>query len=453
MARESAPACSPASAPASGRRAAEAGREARDPAGAGRAAAGFASRSDAGGKGRVCDCLVLGAGASGLAFALRLCELGRSCIVLDHAREPGRKLSLAGGGRANFTSAQLAEAAYLCRTPAFVPPVLDAFSAMGMVRLVEELGLPWEKRPGGKYFLKTEAGALVRALLSRIRQTGLAEIQLERSFGPGDVEVTARGARVQTREGGRFEARHLAVALGSPACPASGATGLGYALAQRLGHAVLAPEAALAPLLLPEGSPLLGLQGISLPARLDVEGVDGKRHSVTDDLLFTHQGISGPAVLKASLFWKRGTALALNLLPGLDASDLLGDESAGRGTPRSLLARHLPQKLCDALLPGELAKRRAAEIKKSVRREILERFTKFTFVPRGIAGLRQAEVCRGGVDCAEVEPLAFFSRLNPRVSFVGEVLDVTGLLGGFNLHWAFASGWLAAEALARRLAS
>ena len=406
-----------------------------------------------GGRGRVPDCLVLGAGASGLAFALRLCELGRTCIVLDHAREPGRKLALAGGGRANFTNAQIGEDAYLCRQPSFAAPALDAFSAQGMVRLVEELHLPWEKRQGGKYFLKTEASAMVRALLSRIRQTGCAEIVMERSFQPEDVAVSGTGVRVQTREGGSFEARHLAVALGSPACPAAGATGLGYALAQRLGHAVVPPEAALAPLLLPEESPLLGLQGISLPVLLEAEGVDGKRHRFRDDLLFTHQGMSGPAVLKASLFWKRGTPVLLDLLPGTDAEAFFADENAGRGTPRSLLSKRLPQKLCDALLPEELASRRVAELRKSLRRELLERFTKIAFVPRGAGGLRQAEVCRGGVDCAGIEPLTFFSRLNPRVSFVGEVLDVTGLLGGFNLHWAFASGWLAAEALARRLAS
>ena len=419
------------------------GREAgRLPAGRGRA-----------GLQASCDAIVLGAGASGLAFALRFSELGRSCLALDHAREPGRKLSLAGGGRANFTSAQLGEAAYLCRTPAFVAPVLDAFSAQGMVRLVEELHLPWELRGGGKYFLKTEAGALVRALLSRIRRQGAFELCMERSFAPEDVEISGTGVRVRTKDGASFEARHLVVALGSPACPGSGATGLGFALAQRLGHKVLAPEAALTPLLLPEDSPLLGLQGISLPAQIEVEGIDGQRHRFQDDLLFTHAGISGPCVLKASLFWKRGTPAVLDFLPGVDAQSLFADENAGRGTPRSLLARHLPQKLCDALLPEDLAKRRAAEIKKAVRRDLLERFTKLAFVPRGAAGLRQAEVCRGGVDCAGIEPLTFFSRLHPRVSFVGEVLDVTGLLGGFNLHWAFASGWLAAEALARRLAS
>ncbi len=202
-----------------------------------------------------------------------------------------------------------------------------------MVRLVEELHFPWELRGGGKYFLKTEAGALVRALLSRIRRQGPFELCIERSFAPENVEISGTGVRGRTKDGASFEARHLVVALGSPACPGSGATGLGFALAQRLGRKVLAPEAALTPLRLPEDSPLLGLQGISLPAQIEVEGIDGQRHRFQDDLLFTHAGISGPCVLKASLFWKRGTPAVLDFLPGVDAQSLFADENAGRGTP------------------------------------------------------------------------------------------------------------------------
>ena len=387
------------------------------------------------------DVLILGAGASGLMCAAACAARGLSVTVVDWSREPGRKLAIAGGGKANFTNSGLAADKYRCSTNDFVPPALEAFGVEKLLRFMDSLRLPYERRAGGRYFLTTTARDLVAALLSRCR-AGACRLAMNARFDAEDIRLSQRGVSLVTRQRRRHEAAHLVVALGSPACPAVGASGLGFAVAERLGHSIVPPEAALTPLYLEKGSPLRGLAGMSLPATVSTESV-----SFTDDILFTGDGLSGPAALKASLFWRRGEPLTLDFLPGEDAGKLFSDANAGRGTARSLLARRLPRRLVDRLLPEAIGSRRCVELPRAVREKIARRFSAFVLVPAGAAGLRKAEVCRGGVDTREIFPGTFASRREPRCSFVGEVLDVTGLLGGYNLHWAFASGWLAARAV------
>lgn len=391
----------------------------------------------------VYDVLILGAGAAGLACAARCRELGLSVCVVDRAREPGRKLSLAGGGRVNFTNRHLSPNDYLCSRPDFVPPVLENFGWRDALALVEGLELPWEEREGGRLFLKVPGSEFVKALVSVCRGDDFS-LCLSEVFHPRDIRLEGRdgGVSLSTRDGTRRRARRLVVALGSPACPFSGSSGMGYALAQALGHGLVTPEAALTPLVLPEGSELLGLQGVSVPVTLAT-----CQRSFAGNLLFTHDALSGPVALKASLFWQKEAPVTINFLPTEDVEALLSDSGAGRGTPRSVLSRHLPQALVDKIVPEDLRSRRCAEIARATRNELAARIKAYRLTPAGLAGLRRAEVCRGGVDTREIDPLSFASRLHPEVQFVGEVLDVTGLLGGYNLHWAFASGCLAAEAL------
>ena len=394
------------------------------------------------------DVIIMGAGASGLSCALRCTELGLSVCVIDRERTPARKLAISGGGYANFTNSTLTPDCYLCGTPDFVPPVLDAFCTMGMTRFMDSLGLPWEKREGGRYFLKTRARDLVSALIRGCRK-GRFTLRTGLNVPAEGMDISDSGIAMTAKDGTQIKGRHLVLALGSPACPAVGASGYGYALAQQLGHRVITPEAALTPFLLPENSPLFGLQGVSLPVDLTTGG-EAKR-SFRDDLLFTHEGLSGPAALKASLFWHREEPITIDFFAGKDPGPIFSDEACGRGTPRSILSRLMPQSLVDSLVPEDMLDRRCAEIGKAKREELLQSLRQFTFVPSGTAGLRHAEVCRGGVDTSEVVPMTFFSRLVPRLSIIGELLDVTGLLGGYNLHWAMASGRLAATALYTKL--
>ena len=394
------------------------------------------------------DVIILGAGASGLSCALRCTELGLSVCVIDRERTPARKLAICGGGRANFTNSSLTPDCYLCGTPGFVDPVLDAFSTMGMTRFMDSLGLPWEKREGGRYFLATSARDLVSALIRGCKK-GRFALRTGLNVPADGVRVSDGSVTLTAKDGTSVKGRHLVLALGSPACPAVGATGFGYALAQSLGHHVITPEAALTPFILPEDSALFGLQGVSLPVELTVGG-ETKR-TFRDDLLFTHEGLSGPAALKASLFWHRDEPVTIDFFAGQDPGPIFSDEQCGRGTPRSILSKCMPQSLVDSLVPAELLDRRCAEIAKAEREGLLQNLRKYTLVPAGTAGLRFAEVCRGGVDTSEVVPMTFFSRVVPGLSIIGELLDVTGILGGYNLHWAIASGRLAAIALRTRL--
>lgn len=388
------------------------------------------------------DVIILGAGAAGLMCAAHLVDLGLSVCVLDRSRTPARKLALAGGGHANFSNRNISPSHYVCGQEGFVVPVLEKMGTDSMVRTMELLGQGYEEREKGKLFLTGTGADLARALLARCRK-GDFTLLLGEHLREDCVRPEAERIMVRS-QGARLAARHVVLALGSPACPASGATGLGYAMAQHLGHSVITPRAALTPLTLPETSPWLALSGVSLPVKLTVCD-----KTISDDMLFTRTGLSGPAILKASLYWKEGEALEIDLLPH-ELQGLFGDEN-GKRTPRSVLSRLMPQRLADLVLPESLANRRCAELSREMREELEERVHALKILPSSRAGLRQAEVCMGGVDCAEIEPVTFASKLENRVSIIGEMLDVTGHLGGYNLHWAFASALLCADAVANSL--
>ena len=388
------------------------------------------------------DVIILGAGAAGLMCAAHLVDLGLSVCVLDRSRTPARKLAIAGGGHANFSNRNLSPSHYVCGQEGFVAPVLEKMGTNAMVRTMELLGMGYEEREKGKLFLTGTGVDLARALLARCRK-GDFTLLLGEHLREDCVRPEAERIMVRS-QGARLAARHVVLALGSPACPASGATGLGYAMAQHLGHSVITPRAALTPLTLPETSPWLALSGVSLPVKLTVCD-----KTISDDMLFTRTGLSGPAILKASLYWKEGEALEIDLLPH-ELHGLFGDEN-GKRTPRSVLSRLMPQRLADLVLPENLANRRCAELSREMREDLEERVHALKVLPSSRAGLRQAEVCMGGVDCAEIEPVTFASKLENRVSIIGEMLDVTGHLGGYNLHWAFASALLCADAVANSL--
>lgn len=392
--------------------------------------------------------MILGAGASGLVCAVRCIELGLSVCILDHAREPGKKLAISGGGKANFCNRELKVDRYLGDKD-FIAPVLRCFGTAQSFLLMERLGLTWEERNGGKYFLKSSASELVLALLSLCHKSKNFVLRTQRSFCAKDLSLSSSGVQLQLANENEFYiAKHLVVALGSPAFPSVGASGLGYAVAEQCGHTIVPPEPALVPLLLPTNSPLYALQGISLPVIIRTG-----THEFEDQLLFTHNGLSGPAALKASLYWKSNETVTINFLPQVDVQELFSDRICRRSTSRSLLSRHMPQHLVDHLLPLSVRDRKVAELSKNSRNKILELVTAYKFIPTATSGLARAEVCRGGVQTLEVEPLTFLSLKKLHVSLVGEVLDVTGILGGYNLHWAFASGWLAAEAIYSLLGS
>lgn len=399
------------------------------------------------------DVIVLGAGASGLACAAEAGRRGLSVLLLERGPRPGRKLAVSGGGKANFSNRSITPGDYLCHSgPDFLRPALEALPPEAVLGRMRDLGLPVEERDHGRLFLTVPAQRLVRALEE---ECAAASCRLVCGTEAQAVHREAGGFAVECG-GVTWRGRALVLALGSPAFPRAGGTHAGWRLAASLGHTLLPARPALVPLRLSEATPLgaalRGLAGISVPARLSLptgaagaDAADGTRRSFEDDLLFTHTGLSGPLILGASLFWRNGEPLELDLLPGEDVEALL-DGGGGR-TPRGILRGRLPQRLLDAMLPAELASRKAAELSRAGRREIAAALHALTVVPTGTEGLDKAEACSGGVDTAEVDPATMQSRLVPGLYITGELLDVTGRLGGYNLHWAWASGLLAGRAV------
>lgn len=393
------------------------------------------------------DVLILGAGAAGLMCARQAAANGLSVILLERGPVPGRKLAVSGGGKANFTNRTVSPRDYRCegsKGNAFCAPALKAFTPEHMLRLVDGWNLPFEERSQGQLFLTVSAQRLVRALMDDCRKHGC---HIACGNTVTEVQAQPEGFSVQT-EGATWRGKALVLALGSPAWPQAGGSGAGFRLAEELGHSIIPPRPALAPLKLADSSPLLSLTGISLPVSVTLG-----QHQWQDDLLFTHDGLSGPAALKASLYWNQGAALSLNFLPAQDVAALLDAPQTGKQTPRALLARYLPQRLVDALLPQEWARRKAAELSRGARQAIVEAVQKHCITPAATAGLKKAEACSGGVNTDEVDPKTMRSRVRENLFVVGELLDVTGLLGGYNLHWAWASGMVAARELVRNLAS
>lgn len=389
------------------------------------------------------DVLIIGAGAAGLMCAREAAAAGLSVAVLERGPVPGRKLAVSGGGKANFTNREVDAGHYRCDGMSgsdFCAPALKAFTPERMLRLVRAWRLPFEERDHGQMFLTASAQRLVGALKNDCLTAGC---RIVCNANVTEARLLPDGFAAGT-EHGVWRGAALVLAMGSPAWPQAGGCGAGYKLAAALGHGIIPPRPVLAPLRLNAASSLLGLTGISLPVRVSVDARQWE-----DDLLFTHEGLSGPAALKASLFWKQGTPLTLDFLPGEDLAAMLDAPQAGRQTPRAMLARHLPQRLVDALLPQETARRKAAELSRAARQSIVDAVRRHTETPTGVAGLQKAEACAGGVNTDEIDPNDMRSRLCPNLFIVGELLDVTGLLGGYNLHWAWASGSAAARALVR----
>ena len=319
---------------------------------------------------RKTDVLILGAGAAGLMCAREASAHGLDVALLERAPSPGRKLCISGGGKANFTNRCLAAHHYACADPSFCEPALDAFTPQDMERLVHGWGLPVEERAHGQLFLTVPAKRLLDALVQDCRRQGCA---LHCQTDVHDVVPLPDGAgfEVGTSQG-LWRCRRLVLALGSPAWPQCGATGSGFRLAQALGHRLVEHAPALAPFRMAPGWLDDNLAGISLPVRIGLPQA-GLSPSLAadpvwqDDLLFTHDGISGPASLKASLFWRPGQEVALDFLPGSDLAALLDGPGQGKQTPRGLLRRLLPQRLVDALLPPETAGRKIAELSRAAR--------------------------------------------------------------------------------------
>ncbi len=380
------------------------------------------------------DVMILGAGPAGLTAAAAAAMRGRRVLVLDRNARPGVKLLLAGGGKANLTNRFVSSDDYVGDNPSFTTPALARFTPDTLLRRLAASGIAVEEREYGQIFCKSSARALLDMLLA-------ATVSCRLCSGAAVDAAAADPRGFALRCGSAaYHAPKLILATGSPAWPQCGADDSGLRLARGLGHRIVPVRPVLAPLILPPESPLAGLAGISAPATVRC-GPPGSP-AFTAPLLFTHKGLSGPAALQVSCWWHKGAALFINFLPQADASALL-DAATGKATPLSILSRHLPDRLCRALLPPDLADRRVAELSRANRNHMADALHAHKVVPLRLEGLHKAEAAAGGVDTAEVNPRTMESLRLPGLFFCGEILDVAGRLGGYNLHWAWASGELA----------
>lgn len=389
------------------------------------------------------DVVVLGAGASGL-FCARGCALrGRSVLVLDHAAQAARKVRISGGGRCNVTNLHASAADYTCANPHFVKSALARFTPWDMLDFLASRGVRAVEEDAGRMFCLQGTGgiggaeAVAHALEDAAPEAG-ARLRL------GVAVERVEGAEQGFTVNGAIACRSLVCALGGPAWPQVGATSLGFELARSFGLAVTPVRPGLVPLV--ADAPLrdfcAALAGTALPARVfgSWGDIGGEERGA---ILFTHKGLSGPAVLNASLRWRPGMELLLDLLPGVDVAQALAD--CGRQEARNALARLLPKRLANALCGHHGWRGRVADMGHKALQDMAETLGAWPFAASGTDGFARAEVCLGGVDTDALSSKTMEARAVPGLYFTGEVMDVAGRLGGYNLHWAWASGFAAGQ--------
>lgn len=391
------------------------------------------------------EVVVIGAGAVGMFCAAQAGQLGRRVLLLDNGKKPGRKILMSGGGRCNFTNLYIEPAAYLSQNPHFCKSALARYSQWDFIDLVQRHGIAWHEKTLGQLFCDDSAQQIVDLLLAECRQ---GQVTLRQR---SEVLSVARqdGGFLLTLPQGEIFTPALVVATGGLSMPGLGATPFGYRLAQQFGLAVIPTRAALVPVTLhkPLLDPLAALAGVAVPAVVSAE--DGTRFR--ENILFTHRGLSGPAILQISSFWQTGEFLTLDLLPEVALSSFLSEETAAHPNQslKNTLAKLLPRRLVECWhqlhnIPDISLK----QLTPRLTAQWVLPLQQWRVQPNGTEGYRTAEVTQGGVDTRCLSSKTLACNDVPGLYFIGEVVDVIGWLGGYNFQWAWSSAWACAQALA-----
>ncbi len=388
-----------------------------------------------------CDVLVIGAGAAGLMCALTAGRRGRVVQVIDHANKPGKKILMSGGGRCNFTNTGTSAANFISANPHFCKSALARYTPADFIEMVERHRIAWHEKELGQLFCDISSKLIVRMLLDECQQ---AAVRIHTDCAVEGIERGADGFRVRTGHG-LFHCASLVIASGGLSIPSMGASGFGYEVARQFGHAVLPTRAGLVPLTLSgrHQERLADLSGVALPVEARCNG-----QAFRNFMLLTHRGVSGPAILQISSYWRPGDDLRLDLLPGHDPLQWLRDMKRERGASelRTVLAEVMPKRMAQRLCEHWLPDRPVRQLDEPQLKQAAALLGDFPLVASGTEGYRTAEVTLGGVDTHQVSSSTLESRQVPGLYFVGEVLDVTGWLGGYNFQWAWASGHAAGQA-------
>ncbi|EOC1349232.1 NAD(P)/FAD-dependent oxidoreductase [Cronobacter dublinensis] len=391
------------------------------------------------------DAIIVGAGAAGLFCAALAGQAGRRVLVLDNGKKPGRKILMSGGGRCNFTNLYVEPSAYLSANPHFCKSALARYTQWDFIDLVGKHGIAWHEKTLGQLFCDDSAEQIVTMLMAECEKGGVTVRLRSEVLGIARDE----NGYILTLNGGAVQTPKLVIASGGLSMPGLGATPFGYKVAEQFGLKVLPTRAGLVPFTLHK--PLLEqiqtLSGVSVPAVVTADDGTVFRESI----LFTHRGLSGPAILQISSYWQPGEWVTVNLLPDVDAGAFIDEQRAAHPNQslKNTLAMLLPKRLVECLQSlGQLPDVTLKQLNSRQQQELLETLHGWRVQPNGTEGYRTAEVTLGGVDTHELSSRTMEARNVPGLYFIGEVVDVTGWLGGYNFQWAWSSAWACAQALA-----
>ena len=399
------------------------------------------------------DVVVVGAGAAGLLCAGMAGQLGARVLLIDHAERVAEKIRISGGGRCNFTNRDVGPANFLSANPHFCRSALARYTPQDFIALVQRHRIAFHEKHKGQLFCDESSDDIIQMLLREAEAGGVTRWQ---PCAVGDISHGAAGFEIAT-DRGPVAALSLVIATGGLSIPKIGASDLGYRVARQFGHRIVETRPALVPLTFDatEWAPFAGLAGLSLEARVST-GAGKARGEFVEDLLFTHRGLSGPAILQISNHWKPNTPITLDLAPGHDLqAALIQAKLSSRRKLSNELTEMLPRRLADTWLSTEpaLAARTLPEIADRDLARVASRLKQWLLIPNGTEGYKKAEVTAGGVDTRELSSSTLQSQRVPGLHFIGEAVDVTGWLGGYNFQWAWASAAACARGLAAGMAA
>ena len=393
------------------------------------------------------DAIVVGAGAAGLFCAGVAGQRGLRVLLLDHAPKIAEKIRISGGGRCNFTNREVTPAQFLSANPHYCRSALARYGAGDFIDLVKRHGIAFHEKHKGQLFCDRSAEDIIELLLAECAAGGVTHRQ------PCAVQAVrqVKGGHELDTDAGPVRAPQLVIATGGLPVPKIGASDWGLQLARRLGHRVVDTRPALVPLTFPgeHWAPFVPLAGVALPVHIST-GTGRQRTTFSEDLLFTHRGLSGPAVLQISSFWRGGTPLQIDLTAGADPTErLLALKQTSRRQLGNELAQQVPARLAETwLAQGDLpAQRPMADCRDRDLQALAQRLSAWQITPSGTEGWNKAEVMAGGIDTRDLSSQTMESRVCPGLYFIGEVVDVTGWLGGYNFQWAWSSAHACAQAL------
>jgi predicted Rossmann fold flavoprotein len=387
------------------------------------------------------DIVVIGAGAAGMMCAIEAGKRGRKVLVIDHAAAPGEKIRISGGGRCNFTNIHAAPKNFISQNPHFCISALARYTQRDFIALVERHGIAFHEKTLGQLFCDGSARQIIDMLLAEMQRGG---VQLRLSTSASGIERSGDNFTL-SGGGAMIRCKSLVVASGGKSIPKMGATGFGYEVAARFGLRIVETRPALVPLTF-EPNTLERLKPLSGVA-LDAQIACGKT-GFSEAMLFTHRGISGPSVLQISSYWREGEEIRIAMLPKTDLFAVLRQARAenGRQALQTVLAAHLPRKLAQTLAEDLGLAGHLADMSDKTLRRVEEAVNDWRIKPAGSEGYRTAEVTLGGIDTRELDSKTMEAKSVPGLYFIGEVVDVTGWLGGYNFQWAWSSGWCAGQA-------